>query len=125
MRNAINEFTQMIKKQLNTDSYKTLVEFPMLLPVILVRNGRSQFRKEFITSYPSFIHTLRNEIPNITASEELLCMLLHLKQSTNDIAAVLGISHKSVNQARYRLRQKINISTQQSLEAFIYKLMEH
>lgn len=116
----------MIKEQLDKDISDTAtVESSILLPAILVRNGRHQFRKAFIRIYPFFLYTLRNAVPEITDGEEMLCMLIHLKQNTNDIAAILGIARKSVNQARYRLRQKINISEQLTLEEFVQRLSNY
>ena len=111
----------MINEEL--DNY-VLVDKPhILLPAIFVQSGRMQFRKAFIKNYPSFIHQLRNSIPQITSSEEILCMLIFLKQSTDDISAILGICRKSVNQSRYRLRQKIHIPANLTLEEFIYQLL--
>ena len=113
----------MIKEEFNTeDPIETLVMSPVFLPAFFVANGRQQFRKAFIKSYPSFIYLIRKAIPQITAGEELLCMLIHLNQSTDDIVAILGISRKSVNQARYRLRLKINLPTHFSLEKYIRRL---
>lgn len=113
----------MINEQTETDSYVLIVEPHILLPAIFVKNGRQQFRKVFIKSYPSFIHLLRISVPQVTSGEELLCMLIFLRQSTDDISAILGISRKSVNQSRYRLRLKINLPTHWTLEEFVYQLL--
>lgn len=116
----------MTKEQLDTYMSDGIpVESSILLPAILVRNGRHQFRKAFIRIYPFFLSALRNAVPEITDGEEMLCMLIHLKQNTNDIAAILGIARKSVNQTRYRLRQKIDNSKQLTLEEFVQRLSNY
>ena len=113
----------MINEELKIDDYVLVDKAHILLPAILVQSGRVQFRKVFIKNYPSFIHLLRNSIPQITSSEEILCMLIFLRQSTDDISAILGICRKSVNQSRYRLRQKVSIPANLTLEEFIQSLL--
>lgn len=114
----------MIKKQPTTNYYATAIEPYILLPAICVQSGRQQFRKEFIKSYPFFIYMLRNSVPQVTPCEELLCMLIYLKQTTDNISAILGINRKSVNQSRYRLRLKMNMPKHLSLEDFIHQLTD-
>lgn len=65
---------------------------------------------------------LRSTVPHITSGEELLCMLIFLGQNTEDISAILCICPKSVKQSRYRLRQKLCLPPNMSLEQFIQKL---
>ena len=113
----------MINEELELDNH-VLVDKPhVLLPAVFAQSGRLQFRRAFIRSYPSFIHLLRCSIPQITSSEEILCMLIFLNQSTDDISAILGICRKSVNQSRYRLRQKVNIPANLTLEEFVHQLL--
>lgn len=112
-----------MNEQIITDGIRLIADPQIVLPAIFVKRGRQQFRKAFIESYPSFIHYLRMSVPQITSGEELLCMLIFLRQSTDDISAILGISRKSVNQSRYRLRLKINLPSHFTLEAFVYQLL--
>lgn len=113
----------MLNENLKMKNHTLIDESCVLLPAYFIRDGRLQFRKAFIKNYPSFIYLLRSSIPQVTAGEEILCMLIFLRQSTDDISAILGICRKSVKQSRYRLRQKLNISANLSLEEFVYKLI--
>ena len=102
---------------------KTVEEVNSFLTSKFVKCGRLEFRKSFIEYYPDFMFRLRKAVPDITAGEEILCMLLHLKQSSSDIAAILSICRKSVKQTRYRLRAKIGLSPEITLDTFIRQLV--
>jgi DNA-binding CsgD family transcriptional regulator len=58
-------------------------------------------------------------VPSITRREELLSMLIVLKQDNKRIAELLAIAPRSVLMLRHRFRQKIGMNTEYSLENFI------
>lgn len=94
-------------------------EIMSLTPSILYKNGESKFRQRFEVLYPLFLPRLRERVPSITRREELLAMLLVLKQDNKEIAELMAIAPRSVLMLRHRLRQKIGISTDNSLENYI------
>ena len=94
-------------------------EIISLTPSILQKSGESKFRQRFEVIYPLFLPRLRERIPSITRREELLAMLLVLKQDNKEIAELMAIAPRSVLMLRHRLRQKIGISTDNSLETYI------
>lgn len=67
---------------------------------------------------------LRDVCPNITKNEELLCMLIMINQTTEEIARILGIASASVTRIRYRLRPKLHIPEKASLDAEIRRIMK-
>ena len=97
----------------------TRQEIMSLTPSILRKNGESKFRQRFEVLYPLFLPRLRERVPSITRREELLSMLLVLKQDNKEIAELMSIAPRSVLMLRHRLRQKIGISTDNSLENYI------
>ena len=50
----------------------------------------------------------------------LLCMLLVLNQSTAQISEIMTIEPRSINIMRYRVRKKLNLSGDQSLEEVLH-----
>ena len=94
-------------------------EMETLTPFVLQKNGESQFRQRFELLYPLFLPRLRERIPSITRREELLSMLIFLKRDNKEIAELLAIAPRSVLMLRHRFRQKIGITTDNSLEEFI------
>ena len=109
--------SQEISELLN-DKDKHL-ELEALSPSILQKDGESKFRQCFELLYPLFIPRLREKVPSITRREELLSMLIVLKQDNKKIADLLAIAPRSVLMLRHRFRQKIGITTDNSLENFI------
>lgn len=90
-----------------------------LTPSLLQKKGEPKFRQRFELLYPLFLPRLRERIPTITRREELLSMLIVLKQDNKEIAELLAIAPRSVLMLRHRFRQKIGIDTEHSLESFI------
>ena len=62
-------------------------------------------------------------MPNVTQREELLSMLIVLKQDNRRIAELLAIAPRSVLMLRHRFRQKIGMDTELSLESVIEGLL--
>jgi tetratricopeptide (TPR) repeat protein/DNA-binding CsgD family transcriptional regulator len=94
-------------------------ELETLTPFILKEDGETKFRQCFEMLYPLFLHRLRDRVPSITRREELLSMLIVLKQDNKEIAELLAIAPRSVLMLRHRFRQKIGMTTEYPLENFI------
>ena len=94
-------------------------ELETLTPFILKESGETKFRQCFELLYPLFLHRLREKVPAITRREELLSMLIVLKQGNKEIAELLAVAPRSVLMLRHRFRQKIGLKTDVSLENFI------
>lgn len=98
-------------------------ELETLTPYILKESGETKFRQCFELLYPLFLHRLRERVPSITRREEVLSMLIVLKQDNKKIAEFLAIAPRSVLMLRHRFRQKIGMDTEYSLENFIDDLL--
>lgn len=94
-------------------------ELVVLAPTILQTEGETKFRQCFELVHPLFLSRLREKVSSITPREELLSMLIVLKQDNKRIAELLGIAPRSVLMLRHRFRQKIGMTTDNSLENFI------
>ncbi len=70
----------------------------------------------------SFYKNLEKRYPNLTEKEKRLCALLRLSLSSKEIASILGISFKSVEVNRYRLRKKMNLKKKENLSNIINTL---
>ena len=98
-------------------------ELETLTPTILQTDGESKFRQCFELLYPLFLPRLREKVPSITHREELLSMLIVLKQDNKRIAELLAIAPRSVLMLRHRFRQKIGMTTEYSLDNFIEDIL--
>ena len=99
-------------------------ELETLTPSILQTDGEVKFRQCFELLYPLFLPRLRERVPSVTPREELLSMLIALKQDNKRIAELLGIAPRSVLMLRHRFRQKIGMNTEYSLDNFIEEVLE-
>ncbi|MCC8176768.1 MAG: tetratricopeptide repeat protein [Bacteroidales bacterium] len=86
-----------------------------LTPSLLIEKGEMEFREQFMRLYPRFLISL----PKLSHRDELLCMLIALEVDAHRCAQLLAITKASVNTARYRLRRKLNLPTDLSLDDYI------
>ena len=112
------EFDEIMNDKNNRQEIETLT------PAILQRNGESRFRQRFDLLYPFFLARLRERVPSVSRREELLSMLIVLKQDNKEIAELLAIAPRSVLMLRHRFRQKIGMETNISLEEFIDEILK-
>lgn len=98
-------------------------ELETLTPTLLQTDGELKFRQCFELLYPLFLPRLRERVPAVTHREELLSMLIVLKQDNKRMAELMGIAPRSVLMLRHRFRQKIGIHTEYSLENFIEDIL--
>ena len=139
MKQADDKFASLVQKlnQSNTEKERIAQEICELLndkdkrqeletitPSMLQKSGESKFRQCFELLYPLFLPRLREKVPSITRREELLSMLIVLKQDNKEIAELLAIAPRSVLMLRHRFRQKIGMTADNSLENFIEDLLE-
>jgi hypothetical protein len=99
-------------------------ELETLTPAILQTEGETKFRQCFEILHPLFLPRLREKVPSITRREELLSMLILLKQDNKYIAELMSIAPRSVLMMRHRFRQKIGLDSELSLENFIEELQK-
>jgi len=80
----------------------------------LVRDTNSNIWDEFETRfeqvYESFYKTLNEKHPDLTSRDKKLCALLKLNLTSKEIAQLTGQTFKSVENARTRLRKKLNLT---------------
>lgn len=69
--------------------------------------------------HPGFLDRLERKHPGITAKDRKLCAYVRLGLSSKDIAGLLGITAKSVEISRVRLRKKLKLETSTRLSAYL------
>ena len=124
--NQTNAEKEIISQEIDDimNDRETRQELESLAPSVLQRNGESRFRQRFELLYPLFLPRLRERIPTVTRREELLSMLIVLKQDNKEIADLLAIAPRSVLMLRHRFRQKIGMDAEKSLENYIEEILE-
>jgi len=132
-KEQIKTFTQRIQK--SEALIEELKAFPTtenvnqvrletkLLEFSLITNeGWDQFRIEFIQAYPDFYPVLQRVAGGLTPAEERLAALIHLQLNNAQIANALGIAKESVSRSKRRLKARLKLSDEASLEVFLMQV---
>ncbi len=85
-------------------------------------NNWENFSKYFQEVHKDFNFNVKQKFPDVTTNELRLMSLLKMNLSSKEIANILNISPDGVKKARYRLRKKINITSEESLEDLVLSL---
>ncbi|MBS2097568.1 regulator [Carboxylicivirga linearis] len=77
------------------------------------------FEANFEQAHEKFLKTLKSKFPELTPSDLRLCAYLRINLTSKDIAPLLGISVRGVENHRYRLRKKLGLNGDKNLVEFI------
>lgn len=110
-----------LKKE--TEELKTSVHNKMLQDVIeLAKKNDSSFLMRFRELYPDFINSLLMINPDLENSELAFCAMLKLGFSSKEIADYTFVQHRSVQQKKYRIRKRLEISGEEDIYVFFDNL---
>ena len=94
-QSAIDIILQRLQRDLNTDTWQ-------------------EFEVSFENVHQSFYNNLQLNHPDLTPKDKRLCALLYMNLSSKEISQITGQSFKSVENARVRLRKKLDITNTNS-----------
>lgn len=78
-----------------------------------------EFEVRFQEVHSDFYNNLNEKFPDLTPNEKKICAFLRLNMSTKDISAITYQSVRSIDMARFRLRKKIGLETDENLVTFL------
>ena len=123
-----NEILLDLKKQLKelkskgTNSYQYQKIINNINLDITNDNNWKQFRSYFEEVHKDFNSKILKSYPEVSNNDLRLMSLLKMNLSSKEIANILNISMEGVKKARYRLRKKLNLSTEESLQELVIEL---
>lgn len=85
-------------------------------------NNWENFSRYFEQVHTNFNTNVKQKFPDVTPNELRLMALLKMNLSSKEIANILNISHEGIKKARYRLRKKLDITTEDSLQDLVLNL---
>ncbi|MFZ4462542.1 MAG: triple tyrosine motif-containing protein [Bacteroidales bacterium] len=77
------------------------------------------FETHFDQAHENFFRKLKSNYSDLTPNDLRLCAYLKLNLSSKEIAPLLNITIRGVEEKRYRLRKRLNMASDQSLTEFI------
>lgn len=86
------------------------------------KNYWDQFQLTFNQVHQDFVHKLHLRHPHISATESRLCCFIRMGFSNTEIAAILNITVNGVEQSKYRLKKKLELEKDGSLNEYIGEL---
>lgn len=92
---------------------------------LLTSAEAARFRNAFTAAYPDILPRLRTICPEVTRADEMLCILIILKQTNEEISYLLGISRSSVLKNRYRLRLKLELPEDAELDPEVRRMLSN
>ena len=79
----------------------------------------SRFKVHFDSVHPNFFTKLKAASEELTENDLRLCAYLRIGMRAKDIASMLSVSPASVNTNRYRIRKKLGLTKEDSLDDYI------
>ena len=123
-----NEFIETIQEELksikkknnNTDTQQSIHRIVKEIDTNLrLQEDWERFEHHFDQVHGDFLDRIRDEFSDLTPQDQKLCAYLRLNLNTKEIAQLMSISVRGVEMARYRLRKRLGMDTEQNLSKFI------
>ena len=117
------ELNQMLK---GIENEKAVNEIKKMIKVLSEDDKMDKdwehFAQHFDKVHSDFVVGLKEKHATLTANELKLCAYLRMNLSTKEIAQLMNISVRGVEISRYRLRKKLNLTTETSLFDYLIQL---
>lgn len=116
LERKLNEVVESARTDSSTAN-ELMVDFTNVR--ILTDDDWQEFKELFDGVHRGLREKLNAKYQNLTLAEQRLFLLMKLDMSTKEIANILGVSPESVKKARYRLKKKLTLNEDISLQDFI------
>lgn len=80
-----------------------------------------KFQTNFDLVYDDFLKRLETQYPQLSVCDKKICAYLKMDLSSKEMAPLLGMTVRSVEMTRYRLRQKLGLSREDNLGDFLQR----
>ncbi len=86
---------------------------------IKTKDEWSYFKQHFEEVHPDFFKQLREAHESLSENDLRLCAYIRIGMTTKQMAQLLSILPETVNTSRYRIRKKIKLKQEESLEDYL------
>ena len=119
-----NELLQALKSRLDEErNAKNMQSLQKIIHKSLNQDKEwADFDSHFESLNKNFYTRLKANYPDISPNDLKICALIKMNLSIKEMAAILNISPDSVKTARYRLRKKLQLNTEDNLTDFMLQL---
>lgn len=113
-----NKMVEELQQKLGDSvTYETLERLQR--STILTDEQWESFRQLFEKVHGGYLHRVKEKLPVLTPAEIRFMALAKLQFSNKEMAAVLGVSSNGIRSIWFRLRKKLNLSEEGSIEELL------
>ena len=131
--NIVQESEQMNSLLKDIKYYVSLIKYdkdkslfsPLLNKLNRLLNDKRKddvYTDQFSAAYPGYLECLTRTNPELTTADLKLCTFLRMNLNTKETADIMGLSVRSVESRRYRLRKKLGLSKSDDLVNFLISI---
>lgn len=120
----IESFKQQIEHLKSKNADNAVVEHleELMQAHIMTDSNWMEFKKIFLKVYPNFFFNLKKRFLHLSEGDIRLLTLIRLQSSNKEMANMLGITLEGVKKAKQRLRKKLNLDDNTTIEEAILKI---
>ena len=109
---------------LNLDKDKSIFNplIQSIKRILTEKRKEDLYTDQFNAAYPGYFEYLTRTYKDLTTSDLKLCTFLRMNLNTKEIADIMGLSVRSVESRRYRLRKKLQLSKDEDLVSKLISL---
>ena len=113
-------YSSLLKSEKDRNSFSPLIK--SINRLLSEKRKEDLYSDQFNAAYPGYLEYLTRTYVDLTTSDLKLCTFLRMNLNTKEIADIMGLSVRSVESRRYRLRKKLNLSKEEDLVSNLISL---
>ncbi len=120
MSEQLNQLKIDLKKAL--DEANTKESSKLIRRIQRIKDFENQwdsFKIHFESVHPDFFDELQGSFSELTAKDLKICAFIKMKHSNSEIAQILNITKRAVEQSKRRLKKKLGLGYEDDLQHFI------
>ena len=113
-------YSSLLKSEKDRNSFSPLIK--SINRILSEKRKEDLYSDQFNAAYPGYLEYLTRTYTDLTTSDLKLCTFLRMNLNTKEIADIMGLSVRSIESRRYRLRKKLNLSKDEDLVSNLISL---
>ena len=112
--------TSLLKLEKDRFSFSPLIN--SIKRILSEKRKDDLYSDQFNAAYPGYLEYLTRTYTDLTTADLKLCTFLRMNLNTKEMADIMGLSVRSVESRRYRLRKKLKLSNEEDLVSNLISL---
>ncbi len=118
----LTQINNKINGAMSRDGIITIQELNGIVSAIKTQiHDENLFNQKFSHLHANFFDDMKKVHPDLTKTELKFCAYIRLHLSGKQIASITNVTTEAIRKNRYRIRKKLNLQKDDSLEAYIFQ----